>query len=470
MSKKSAATQQANQVIEQAQAVVKEPEVDMKPFLDAMTSDPNQEPTPAAPQQQASPEATPEPQSSPAPAAPAAPAIPPEPVIVPAQPAPIDPSAVAQAAAEAALQSQNQPAAPQAINVPEGVDITPEVVRRLATDMPDRYGDLAERLNQASAAQRDYKAKWLTDNQGEKFDPDDSAHDQFFDGLNVSVSGEDIRKAERAIIRDEITDDVRKSVKDEFDQKYGQEIEGFRRHTAQQKLAQDVAQYGAAVQEAQLQALRGEELKAQGADRTKILSEVQGDVAAKMVLEQVESWQIPTIELGVAVLGNHVEFDGKDPSHSALQTRMAQVEQQVAADPNAVAAVAAATGNTGKALVQWGTYSKLPPEQRAQYFAISDPNVFVAAINHVAASEISQKYQALKQQFMGAGGQATPAQNQNSAPIPAIPTPAASPAIVAAPPAVTPPAQPPQAPVGGFGPDSGPTSLAAILSQRNSKM
>ena len=431
---------------------------------------------PAAPAAADPPKAAPKASDAPAPTAT------PEPLTAPAQ-SPASPFAqpafdhqsVVNAAAEAAVRAvtpqAQQPEVPQVeIRIPEGLNISEEIARRLMADQPERYGNLASELNKASESYDQHVARWQAANPEKSFDPSDDEHSAFFDRLNsgVRIHEPDIDLAERAIIREEVTKDVRADQEKWIKDNYGEKFDQIERQAKEQALNQDLMKHTPAMEDALIKAVRPDEFGKPGVTRESVTQDILQDKLAVTLAGQVRSWQEPLIKQGVSLLGMHEKFDSSKPEHVQFDQSLGQIEQKLVNDPALLGAAAQATGNVGKQLVSYSQWNQLTPAQKAGYWSILDQGTFVGVVNEMASTSLREQYSSIKGQFTPQSqqpGVPQNAQQQNQAPVEPLTAPAQSPSMtpgLASPPGVTPQSLPNYA---GISPDGRPTGIDEILSR-----
>lgn len=72
--------------------------------------------------------------------------------------------------------------------------------------MDAKYADLASRFTDVAKATTKYKQEWEKANPGESFDPDDSAHDSFFNANQVKYDKRDFKRAEHRLATEGVED------------------------------------------------------------------------------------------------------------------------------------------------------------------------------------------------------------------------------------------------------------------------
>lgn len=154
-----------------------------------------------------------------APAAPASPTPPaPQPKRKPAAapmpipPPDVDPEAIATAAATAAVAAIKKGETPATPKTPqdqyEGLDDdekeTIQVLERMEADFGDSYKNLPKRYAESLKKAKNYQKDWEAKNPGQKFNPEDDEHNEFFDANEVDWKDMDFNRALARIENDKV--------------------------------------------------------------------------------------------------------------------------------------------------------------------------------------------------------------------------------------------------------------------------
>lgn len=78
-----------------------------------------------------------------------------------------------------------------------------EVLQQMAKQDASKYGDLPKKFTDLAKATAEYKSNWEKDNDGEEFDPEDSAHDAFFQKNQIRYAKRDFKAAEMTLAQPE---------------------------------------------------------------------------------------------------------------------------------------------------------------------------------------------------------------------------------------------------------------------------
>lgn len=154
----------------------------------------------------------------------------PEPKKKPAQrrSEPIDVEDITRAATEAATKAtieatrqhvpDNKAVGDEDPNIPDDYAADLPVLKELEKLMPGKYAKISEKFVKSAKSAASYKSKWEKEHPGQEFDPNDSEHDEFYEGNEVSYDEKDFQKALVSAEARKIVEESRKEDRKEIDE------------------------------------------------------------------------------------------------------------------------------------------------------------------------------------------------------------------------------------------------------------
>lgn len=316
------------------------------------------------------PEAKPE--GTPAVAPPAVP--PPAPTVIKKkapEPAPFDPGEVASRAAAAATTAavqamQPRQAPPQEPDLGEALKPSDrhkyEVAKFLAKQNPHYKNAPRQVLDQVKRAEQ-YASRWETANPGKLFNPEDDDHNEFYDSLDDPWTDTEFSKAERAIERE--------LIKEELKKEYDGEIASIKETNARLELASNVDQkFNQAI--GQLITGLGEDvdkaIKSGGVEKL----EEQDPITATLLLQTVEKIK-PLIETIVQIDDpkGRIQVDMNNPLHQQWSEIVAEGEKVCAGHrlPD------------GRVFARRAEYIRMNDAQRATHWFLTTDNIISGVVD-----------------------------------------------------------------------------------------
>jgi hypothetical protein len=225
-----------------------------------------------------------------------------------------------------------------------------------------KYGDLPERFTKVAQATAKYKAKWEQENPGESFDPDDSAHDAFFEKNQVKYDRKDFKRAEHRLATEGDTDPKVQEL-----EKTNKEL--LAKHKIKE-LEPQIANVWAANLDAMIESISPDILKvAREGGKDKLLSEYP--VEGEEILRAAEALNVFSVEAHRLLEGDGLFApDVNNRVHSRILDVIRKQEQMIPAqsrenrlDPD------------GRDFATWAQWATMSPQQQANYWHLGAAEV-----------------------------------------------------------------------------------------------
>ncbi len=303
-----------------------------------------------------------------------------------AKPAPAAPTAtdIAKVAAAAAVQavkdSKEQTPTPAPVVVAPPPEIDPQFAKdadiyKYLADSDPKYKNLIPELNEYAKSFREYRKEWQKEHPGEKFDHEDSAHDDWYEANEPKVSDRDIAKASGAVeaLRHtaKLDQQEQEKVQNQRVQEITNELTGLAM-TARERMA-----------ESMIRAIGGESAKGElSLDVVKTVLEAPG--AREAMQEQVTFWQ-PVVDAAAYLMTpqGRLMMDPSNRSHAIVEHVAGILESEMAADES--------IDDRGRKFVTREEYYAMSPSKQKVHYTLT-PDITVGMVNRHAADSIVKSH------------------------------------------------------------------------------
>lgn len=241
-----------------------------------------------------------------------------------------------------------------------------EVLQQMAKQDASKYGDLPKKFTDLAKATAEYKAKWESENEGESFNPDDSAHDAFFQKNQIRYAKKDFKAAEMALVRPE-------PPKDESALK---EIQSLKAKEKVREVMPRAIQVFAEGVESFLDQLDPEMAKsARAGGREKLVEDFPDD--ADEVLKAAASIEAVSIEAHrILETDGLVEIDGNNKVHNLIVDIIRRKEPVTVGTRD----------SEGRPFATWAQWASMTDQQRAAHWHLGAAEVVDIVTQDLAAS------------------------------------------------------------------------------------
>lgn len=241
-----------------------------------------------------------------------------------------------------------------------------EVLQQMAKLDSSKYGDLPRKFTDLAKATAEYKAKWESENEGESFDPDDSAHDSFFQKNQIRYAKKDFKAAEMALVRPE-------QPKDESALK---EIQSLKAKEKVREVMPRAIQVFAEGVESFLDQLDPEMAKsARDGGRDKLIEDFPDD--ADEVLRAASSIEAVSIEAHrILETDGLVEIDGSNKVHNLIVDIIRRKEP----------VTVGVRDSEGRPFATWSQWASMTDQQRAAHWHLGAAEIVDIVSQDLAAS------------------------------------------------------------------------------------
>lgn len=312
-------------------------------------------------------------------------------------------SAAAAATAKEILPKLQQTAEPKAekldesgLSKDERYDLS--VYKHLEEKDPKRYAGSAKKYVDGLRATADYQKQWESNNPGQKFNPEDSEHDDFFSKIEPEVSDTDFSNAEEELKDLEIERRVEKKLEQKL-KPISEAQQKVAREAKVKSLAGDVENEAGSVLLGVMSELSPELSKSIEKDGAEAVAKKmqESDPLAYDIMSQAQAAAVPVVREIVNLWRSDglVQFDQRNPDHAFIQKFALSKEKAIKSLP------VEDQEFDGKKFATWQEYDSMTPAQRSRHWVLDDKHLIhmlsghfkvVAKANLESAKKMFERY------------------------------------------------------------------------------
>lgn len=258
------------------------------------------------------------------------------------------------------------------------------VFEQMAKDNPDEYAGLPEKFEKFVSQESKYKSKWEKENPGERYNPDDEAHSEFYDKYGIEYDNDAYVDARVELKSSEKLDT--------FAKKQQEQQERARR---EQEIAQRAERMTADIPK-----LLAKEVTGQDVDLDALESE--DPVAAQFISMALRGANTLVSELTI-LAANPLKLDVKgNETHAILMDRLAYYENQLGELPFSKTLIK--EGGRQKEFATLNDFNRMSESDQAHYWTVythpeQTKKYIVKDFGALAKSDIEKQEQLFKQRF-----------------------------------------------------------------------
>lgn len=236
----------------------------------------------------------------------------------------------------------------------------------LAITKPDKYKNLKKQVLAFSKKQQDYISKWEEENQAE-YDPNDEAHDEFFERNFPDIDPADYEEAKKAIKKAEVAIETKKVVQEEV-RPYKEALENERRKSVMAQLAPEIETHERGMIKAVFDVVAPELGEWDTTDQ-KLQEVVKENPLQSRFVNDVVTPAANMLQTYYRWMAGAEGYDERNPLHRALYASLDRLERFISSRPEDEIT------RDGKRFNRWDEIHKLPAEQRDGYWGIGPREV-----------------------------------------------------------------------------------------------
>ena len=260
-------------------------------------------------------------------------------------------------------ESTPQPEPPDPDKLPERYKDDADLYTALSELNPEKYKDIVRRIAASDASEQKYIADWKRKNPDKEFDPDDDAHDEFYDKIEVKIPEKDLKAAREKSVDIRAARVTRETLEAERRKLQAKERSQTVEATSKQRAGVETLRILTEI-DPKLDLLVQDEGK-----RNEVLKVIQSDRALNTTFEQlapIASEQFRQVEL---LSAGAVQYDPANAHHAAIVNAAAEAHKEISALPAESRII------EGREYVAPDVFAKLSPEKQRSVWTVGPAEI-----------------------------------------------------------------------------------------------
>ena len=252
---------------------------------------------------------------------------------------------------------------PDLDKLPERYQEDADLYTALAETNPDKYKDIVRRIAASDAAEQKYIGDWKKKNPGKEFDPDDDAHDEFYDKIEVKIPEKDLKAAREKSVDIRAARVTRETLEAERRKLQAKERSQTVEATSKQRAGVETLRILTEI-DPKLDLLVQDEGK-----RNEVLKVIQSDRALNTTFEQlapIASEQFRQVEL---LSAGAVQYDPANAHHAAIVNAATEAHKEISALPEENRII------EGRKYVSPDVFAKLPADKKTEVWTVGPAEI-----------------------------------------------------------------------------------------------